>query len=135
MENNNVAKIPTRNDVVAAYRELLRFGKHPDDVLTRPEAEEANRLFNEWREKAEEEAEKKGDQDSFARYSLSVNTIYVDAGFTHPDFLKDVRESITLDKGDLPKIKGDRVRDLTRHIAIKARMKIKALLRTEGDYP
>lgn len=82
----------TREHVLEGLRKLSEKGiKRPEDLSpSDPDAIEAERILDEWRAQSTRRAEES--QDPFAKYlnNLEQITIFVDAGFSDPDYLDEV---------------------------------------------
>ena len=132
----------TREEAMAAYHKFVEQGVASPDNLDPddPAVQEANRLFDEWRN---QEMERAGDNPELSRRAnLSVNMFYVDAGFTtDPSYLADILEYLGLDMDDVTDQKdgdpddADRAYDPeTKHQIAAAMDRVSTLLeRAEGD--
>lgn len=82
----------TREQVMAAYRPFVLAGyTSPDDLpAAGREIERANALFGEWQMAAMEAAEVSEAADARLQYELELSLLYVDAGFTDPEYLDEV---------------------------------------------
>lgn len=83
-----------RNQAIAAYKKFVEQGiTNPDDLdLDDPEVQEAHELFYQWQ--AQEEARVQGNKEAEHEFNLAKTTFYVDAGFTDPEYLDEVLESL-----------------------------------------
>ncbi len=82
----------TRGRVVDAFRKFPAKGiTNPDDLP--PDDSEvisANGLLQVWDNQQKDEVKRLGTQEANLEYTLSRSTIYVDAGFSDPDYLDEV---------------------------------------------
>ena len=93
-EQTSSSEIPnhTREQVIEALRKFPQRGIHsPDDLPEAdPEVIEANNILDAWTKQAQDEAKRKGTSEANLEFSLNRSTIFVDAGFTDPDYLDEV---------------------------------------------
>ena len=82
----------SRDQVVETFRKFVKRGiSNPDDLpLDDPEVEAANAALYAWSADAQKRASQNPAPDAALDYSLSMSTIYVDAGFDDPDYLEEV---------------------------------------------
>lgn len=82
----------SREQVVAAYKKFVDAGfSSPDDLpLEDPKVIAANDAYYSWSAVARKRAEQNPAPEAMANFELSLNTIYVDAGFGDPDYLDEV---------------------------------------------
>ncbi len=80
----------TREQVVNAYKQFVDQGfTNPDDLdPTDPNVQAANELSEQWQ--AQEEIQAQDNQELKHRTNLEKTMIYVDAGFTDPNYLGTV---------------------------------------------
>ena len=80
----------TREEVINAYKKFVEQGiKSPDDLdLENTEVKDANELFDKWQ--AQEDKRAEGSEELMHRTNLAKTMLYVDAGFTVPDYLDEV---------------------------------------------
>lgn len=122
----------TREAVIAAYKVFVDDGiTNPDDLdLQDPEVMSANELFNHWQEQETERV--KGNHEETLRFELARTMLYVDAGFTDPVYLGDIRsfleeDSIKVeDESDNPE-----ERTITRDLYETAKEKVEQLMAKE----
>ncbi len=81
-----------REQVVETLRKLAEKGfTHPDDLpADDSEVAFANELLDGWTQQQEALAKQKGTKEADLEFSLDRSTIFVDAGFSHPDYLDEV---------------------------------------------
>lgn len=120
----------TREEVVNAYSVFVKQGiEHPDDLdLEDPEVKMANELFNRWQE--QEDARVGGNEELAYRTDLAKTMLFVDAGFTDPDYLDEILSDylVQMDE-DVEKQKDNPERVETRRQIAQAAKKIKKLLK------
>ena len=118
----------TREAVIAAYRQLIEHGiKNPFDLeLESSEVKAAQKMFDSWR--SQEAKRMQWDVEGEGRVNLSTTMLYVEAGFTHPEYLKDVLSQLTQDASRTPKVKGNEARTNTRILIAEAIRKVRRLL-------
>lgn len=82
----------TREQVVDAFRKFPARGIASPDVLPLNDTEviSANALLQVWDNQYKAEVKKLGTPEADLEYRLSRSTIYVDAGFSDPDYLDEV---------------------------------------------
>lgn len=82
----------TREQVIDAFRKFPRKGiTNPDDLpLDDSEVINANALLQVWDNQQKATAQRLGTPEANLEYTLSRSTIYVDAGFSDPDYLDEV---------------------------------------------
>ena len=82
----------TREQVVDTFRKFPDRGiASPDDLpLDDSEVISANTLLQVWDNQYKAEVQKLGTPEANLEYTLSRSTIYVDAGFSDPDYLDEV---------------------------------------------
>ena len=118
----------TREAVIAAYRQLIEHGiKNPFDLeLESSEVKAAQKMFDSWR--SQEAKRMQWDVEGEGRVNLSTTMLYVEAGFTHPEYLKDVLSQLTQDASRTPKVKDNEARTHTRILIAQARQNVLKLL-------
>lgn len=119
----------TREEVVNVYKKFVEQGiKNPDDLdLESAEVKEANELFNRWVE--QEEARAEGNEELMLRTSLAKTMLFVDAGFTDPDYLDEVlNDWLVQDAQEAEKQNDNPERVETRRQIAEAMRKIRSLL-------
>lgn len=82
----------SREQVIEAFRKFPEKGvTSPDDLSsTDPEVIEANNILDTWTQQEQDEANRKGTPEAQLEFSLSRSTIFIDAGFSDPDYLDEV---------------------------------------------
>ena len=82
----------TREQVVDTFRKFPDRGiaSHDDLPLDDSEVISANTLLQVWDNQYKAEVQKLGTPEANLEYTLSRSTIYVDAGFSDPDYLDEV---------------------------------------------
>lgn len=119
----------TREEVINTYNKFVEQGiKNPDDLdLENPEVRGANELFDKWR--AQEDARAEGDEELSHRINLSKTMLYVDAGFTDPDYLDEVlKDWLAQDAQNAEKQSNNPERIETRRQLSEAMKKIRNLI-------
>ena len=122
----------TRDEVINVYKKFVEQGvKNPDDLdLENPEVKEANDLFDKWREQEDKSAE--GNEESEHRINLSKTMLYVDAGFTDPNYLDEVlNDWLAQDAQNAEKQNDNPERAETRRQLAEAMKKIRNLLKEQ----
>ena len=91
VESSEVPKF-TRKQVVDAFKKFPKRGiTHPDDLSSDDtDVISANALLQVWDNQQKAEVKRIGTPEAEHEYNLSRYTIYVDAGFTDPDYLDEV---------------------------------------------
>lgn len=120
----------TRGEVISAYRRFVEQGiTNPDDLdLNNPEVQEANELFDQWQK--QEDARAKGNEESMYRVNLAKTMLFVDAGFTDPDYLDEIlRDQLNQDAQDVEKQSDNPERVETRRRIAEAMKKVRNLLK------
>lgn len=81
-----------REEVIKALQKFVERGiTHPDDLPPNdPEVLAANILLDAWTEQQEAIAQRKGTPEADLEYSFDRSTIFVDAGFSDPNYLDEV---------------------------------------------
>lgn len=118
----------SREMVIDAYRKFVERGiTNPDELdLNDSDVKEANKLFDKWQ--AQEENRAGADEESEKRFNLARTMLYIDTGFTHPEYLKDVLGWLAQDSQNAGKIPDDPERAETRLQIAEAMKKIRSLL-------
>lgn len=82
----------TREEVVEAFKPFLQRGiSNPDDLPRNdPEFTTAHDLHETWILQQKEKARKSGTLAAQLEYALSSSTVFIDAGFSDPDYLDEV---------------------------------------------
>ncbi len=82
----------TREQVIDTFRKFPEKGiTHPDDLsLDDPDVISANGLLHDWANQQEVKARELNTPKANLEYQLNRSTIYVDAGFSDPDYLDEV---------------------------------------------
>jgi|GEM_PF-935968 len=120
----------TREEVIEGYKKFVAQGiTNPDDLdLDDQEVKKAHDLYYKWQE--QEKAQAHGDEELTHRIGLTIDMLYVDAGFNDPEYLNEVlAEWLVMDAGNAEKQKGSTERTETRHQISEAIKKIRSLLR------
>lgn len=93
---NSPEKPVTRDEVVAAFRVFAERGVgDPVDLNENdPEVQAANALLEKW--VAQEETRIANDPDATNRFNLEWTTIFLDAGFSDPQYKREVAEDFLL---------------------------------------
>lgn len=92
----------SREQALAAYKKFIERGiKSPDDLdLSDPEVEAANALVERWSDQGDFQIS--GENRAAAHeHNLAKTAFYVDAGFTDPEYLRDVLEWLGSDLQDV----------------------------------
>ncbi len=81
-----------REQVIESFRKFPQRGIHsPDDLPeTDPEVIEANNILDAWAQQAQGEAQRAGTPEANLEFTFERSTIFVDAGFSDPDYLDEV---------------------------------------------
>ena len=119
----------TREEVINAYKKFVEQGiKSPDALdLENQEVKEANELFDKWR--TQEDTRVEGNEELSHRINLSKTMLYVDAGFTDPDYLDEVlKDWLVQDAQNAEKQNDNPERVETRRQLAEAMKKIRKLL-------
>lgn len=119
----------TREEVMEAYKKFNEKGiGNPDDLdLEDPEVQKANSLLEKWQAQADQDAEE--NEELARRNNLAKTMIYVDAGFTDPDYLDEVLEWLHNDLDELGEEDDDsEERTETRRLFMEAIKKIENLI-------
>lgn len=115
----------TRKRVIEAYKKFVERGiKSPDDLdLDDPEVIEANNLFHKFvaRENMNDE-----------KINFEMTKLYIEAGFTDPNYLEDVLSWLRQDAHDAEKDTDNPARTQLREDIAKEIKKIRSLLREPG---
>ena len=87
----------TRDEVIAVYRKFAERGITDPANLdqTDPEVQEAEQLLKKW--VMQEEARTADDPVAARQFRIEQTKLYVDAGFTDPSYMEDVREWLDQD--------------------------------------
>lgn len=82
----------SREQVVEAFRRFPQRGiNNPSDLPeTDPEVIEANNILDAWTKQAQDEARRKATPEANLEFTFDRSTIFVDAGFSDPDYLDEV---------------------------------------------
>lgn len=68
---------------------------HPDDLsLYDTEVSQAHAILDAWTSQAQIDAARKGTREADLQFSLEHTTIFVDAGFSDPDYLDDIANDL-----------------------------------------
>ena len=119
----------TRGKVIDAYKELVARGiTNPDDLdLQDPEVKRAHELFDKWQ--AQEDARSEGNMELRRQANLSKTMLYVDAGFTDPEYLDEVLHDWLIQDAEDVKERTDNLeRSETRRQIAAAMKKVRSLL-------
>lgn len=123
----------TKEEVVAAYGRFVERGiTNPDDLdLEDPEVKEANELFYKWVKQEDERAV--GNEELKHRANLSQTMFYIDAGFTDPEYLEEVRDDFLeqMDE-DIEEQPDNPERIETRRLIAEAMLRVEKLLAEQG---
>ncbi len=119
----------SKEQVIAAYRKFVESGiKSPDDLdLEDPAVKEAHELYDKWR--AQEDAAAEGNEEAERRANFEQTKLYVDAGFTDPEYLRDVLGWFSDDAGDVEKQPDDPARSQLRQDMADEMKKIRSMLK------
>lgn len=81
-----------REQVIAAFKKFPQRGiDNPDDLpKADPEVIEANNILDAWTQQAQNEAKRLATPADNLKFTLDRSTIFVDAGFSDPDYLDEV---------------------------------------------
>jgi hypothetical protein len=118
----------TRDAVIEAYQKFVERGvTNPDDLNPHdPEVKTANELFYRWRAQEDSGAT---DENARQRSDLSTTMLYVDAGFTDPNYLEEVlSEYLSQSAEDAERDPSDPDRTLLREEIAEGIKKVRALL-------
>jgi len=109
----------TREQVVEAFRKFPARGiANPDDLpLDDSEVISANALLQVWDNQQKAEVQRLGIPEANLEYTLSRSTIYVDAGFSDPDYLDEVANDWLAQ--DLQKAKDAGLTEMAQRIRAK----------------
>ena len=82
----------TREQVVEGFRKFVERGvTNPDDLASGdPEVDEAQAAYFAWNAQEKAKADRNPDPAAGLEYSLSASTLYLDAGFSDPDYVDEV---------------------------------------------
>lgn len=82
----------SREQVIEAFSKFPQRGiNNPDDLSeSDPEVIEANNLLDAWTKQAQSEAQRKATPEANLEFTFDRSTIFVDAGFSDPDYLDEV---------------------------------------------
>ncbi|OGM75347.1 hypothetical protein A2382_04635 [Candidatus Woesebacteria bacterium RIFOXYB1_FULL_38_16] len=92
-ENKEIIKTGLdREVVVQAFCEFVLEGvTHLDELLVEEgRVKEANKLLDRWTVQEERRVEQVGTLEERLRFNLSQSTVFVDAGFSDPQYLEEV---------------------------------------------
>jgi len=89
----------SREQVIAAYKQFVDGGiTNPEDLpLDDLEVIEAHRIFYAWSEEAKRRAHQNPDPAAQIDYSVSLTTLYVDAGFSDPSYLDEIANDLLVE--------------------------------------
>ena len=112
----------SKEQVIEAYKKFVERGITSPDALDLDDSEviEANNLFDKWQ--GQEDANDK-------RVNFEKTKLYVDAGFTDPNYLEDVLEWLMQDAHNAEKDPDDPARTQLRQDMAQEIKKIRSLLR------
>lgn len=81
-----------KEQVTGAFKKFLDRGfTSPDELpLDDPEVMEANDILDVWTKQEQEKAEAKGTIEADLQFNLDRSTIFIDAGFSDPNYLDEV---------------------------------------------
>ena len=121
MEDQPTSEVPqiSRDQVLEVLKKLSARGiAHQDELyeMVDPEVVEANRLVDLWTTQ-EQAAMKEVNPEAQLEFSFSRSTIFVDAGFTDPDYLDEVANDWLVQ--DLDAAEGYGLTDLVARIEAK----------------
>lgn len=119
----------TRQEVVNAYTKFVEQGvTNPDRLdLKDPKVQEASRLFDRWQE--QENKRVGSEKEAMLRSNVSRSMLYVDAGFTDPDYLDEVlNDWLVQDEETAAEEENNPEREETRRQIKEAMKKIENLL-------
>lgn len=82
----------SREQVIEAFRRFPQRGiNNPDDLPeVDPEVIEANNILDTWTKQTQSEAQRKATPGANLEFTFDRSTIFVDAGFSDPDYLDEV---------------------------------------------
>ncbi|HUD10796.1 MAG TPA: hypothetical protein VMS08_00175 [Candidatus Saccharimonadia bacterium] len=85
-------QVPSREQVIEALRVIASHGyTNPDDLTADdPNVTAANNMFYAWQENAARRASQSPDPAAILEHQRSASMVYVDAGFSDPDYLDEV---------------------------------------------
>ncbi|PIR88032.1 MAG: hypothetical protein COU10_01410 [Candidatus Harrisonbacteria bacterium CG10_big_fil_rev_8_21_14_0_10_45_28] len=121
-----------REEVINAYKKFVEQGiKSPDALdLDDPEVKEANELFYRWQ--TQEDTRAKGNEELSLRIHLAKTMLYVDAGFTDPNYLDEIlKDWLVQDAQNAEKQNDNPARIETRKQLAEAMKKIRNLLKEQ----
>ncbi len=112
----------SKDQVIDTYRKFVERGITSPDALDLDDHEviEANNLFDKWQAQEDSNDE---------RVNFEKTKLYVDAGFTGPNYLEDVLEWLMQDADNVEKNPDDPDRTQLRHDMAQEIKKIRNLLR------
>lgn len=91
---NNQEGVPSREEVVLAYKALYEEGKNWFDAEDSPTGVKAKELYNKWFE-SQQAMDTSNDPLAQAKSIIDIGTIYIDAGYTDEEELNDIIESLS----------------------------------------
>ena len=117
----------SKDQVIDAYRKFVEMGITSPDALDLddPEVTEANNLFDKWQ--AQEDS-------SDERVNFEKTKLYVDAGFTDPNYLEDILGWLMQDAHNTEKDSDDPARTQLRNDMAQEIKKIRNILRKSQDF-
>jgi len=128
--SSELKKEITREEVIVAYKKFIEQGiKNPDNLDPKNiEVKKANELFYQWQ--AQEDARAEGNEELMHRTNLSKTILYVDAGFTDPNYLEEILNGwlFVQDAPNAEKQSDSPERTETRRQIAEAMKKIRKLL-------
>ena len=82
----------SREQVIESFKRFPQRGiQSPDDLSEAdPEVVEANNILDVWTKQAQDEAKRKATPEANLEFTFDRSTIFVDAGFSDPDYLDEV---------------------------------------------
>lgn len=116
----------SKDQVIDAYKKFVEQGITSPDALDLddPEVIEANNLFDKWQLQEDSNDE---------RVNFEKTKLYVDAGFTDPNYLSDVLEWLMQDADNAEKNPDDPARTQLRKDMAEEIKKIRGLLRKSQE--
>lgn len=127
-QSHESKEVIAKESVISAYKKFVERGiTSPDQLdLSDPEVQKADELFYKWQ--AQEDKQAEGGEEAQYRANLAKTMLYIDAGFTDSEYLKDVQGWLFQDARDVEKQEENPERAKTRKQVADALRKVRNLL-------